>query len=165
MLFRSVTFADGTGQIWEVPAPLVCGAEGLLGVILEMKARLKRQIASMSESEDLKKNYLDKQLKKLAKTIDDKIHKKMKIREFASLILLEAQEEIKAISQKLEINGADGTADLMIALFLHLKKDVLFENALKMLQIYCGKNPDFNSVSHAVLFYQSGYEGILSGKF
>jgi FAD/FMN-containing dehydrogenase len=39
---ESITIADGEGQILEVPSPVVCGAEGLWGAILEMKIQLKK---------------------------------------------------------------------------------------------------------------------------
>lgn len=40
-----VLLVDGQGQIHEVPASMVCGAEGLFGVIIEMKIRLKKRPA------------------------------------------------------------------------------------------------------------------------
>jgi glycolate oxidase len=46
---QSVTLADGQGQILEVPSPLVCGAEGLWGVILEIKVQLQRPASFFQE--------------------------------------------------------------------------------------------------------------------
>lgn len=40
---ESVTLVDGQGQILEVPSSLVCGAEGLWGVIIEMQVQLERK--------------------------------------------------------------------------------------------------------------------------
>lgn len=39
---EQVTLIDGKGQIVDVPAPFVCGAEGLWGSIIELKMHLKR---------------------------------------------------------------------------------------------------------------------------
>lgn len=38
-----VTLVDGYGQILEVPSSVVCGSEGLWGVIIEMKVQLRRK--------------------------------------------------------------------------------------------------------------------------
>lgn len=46
---EQVLLIDGQGQMLEVPAPLVCGAEGLWGVIIEMKAQLKRRPSQCRE--------------------------------------------------------------------------------------------------------------------
>jgi glycolate oxidase len=40
---ESITLVDGQGEILEVPVSLVCGAEGLWGVIIEMRIQLKRK--------------------------------------------------------------------------------------------------------------------------
>jgi glycolate oxidase len=40
---EQVTLVDGQGQVLEVPASLVCGAEGLWGVIIELKIQLKKK--------------------------------------------------------------------------------------------------------------------------
>lgn len=40
---EQVTLVDGKGEFLNVPYSLVCGAEGLWGVIIEMKLRLKKQ--------------------------------------------------------------------------------------------------------------------------
>lgn len=37
-----VKIADGEGKVFEVPSSFVCGAEGLWGIILEMKVRLQK---------------------------------------------------------------------------------------------------------------------------
>lgn len=39
---QNVTLVDGQGQILEVPSALVCGAEGLWGVVIEMRVQLKK---------------------------------------------------------------------------------------------------------------------------
>lgn len=44
-----VLVVDGQGQIFEAPAPLVCGAEGLWGVIIEIKIKLKKKAAPRLE--------------------------------------------------------------------------------------------------------------------
>ncbi len=44
-----VTLVDGQGQILEVPTAWVCGAEGLWGVIIEMKVRLKKTSSQCQE--------------------------------------------------------------------------------------------------------------------
>ncbi len=40
---ESVTFVDGKGQLLEAPVSLLCGAEGLWGVIIEIKMHLQRK--------------------------------------------------------------------------------------------------------------------------
>jgi FAD/FMN-containing dehydrogenase len=41
-VIEQVTLIDGQGQVIDVPASLVCGAEALWGVIIELKMRLKK---------------------------------------------------------------------------------------------------------------------------
>lgn len=46
---QQATLVDGQGQVLEVPAAWVCGAEGLWGVIIEIKVRLKKKPSQCRE--------------------------------------------------------------------------------------------------------------------
>jgi len=46
---ESVTLIDGQGHMLEAPSPLVCGAEGLWGVIIEMRVQLKKRPSQCHE--------------------------------------------------------------------------------------------------------------------
>jgi glycolate oxidase len=48
-LIEQVTLVDGTGEMLEAPASLVCGAEGSLGVIIEIRVSLKKRPVECQE--------------------------------------------------------------------------------------------------------------------
>jgi glycolate oxidase len=50
-LIEEVTLVDGVGKIQQVPASLVCGAEGLFGVIMQIKGRFSKRPVTIQRGE------------------------------------------------------------------------------------------------------------------